>query len=159
MSDKNLSCYVLMVAKTFPASTEKAGQPTNFKEKIERGDKIHTVRKNYPFWKKRFEKIDRGDAYISLREWTGKPYKSKQKEIGRLYKSHCIGIQSIEGHILSNVYIDKWMFDLQDLAKNDGLTVLEFNEWFNGIDYGEDIPCIIHFTDFRYNDKNCILPF
>lgn len=45
--------------------------------------KRHTIRANYEFWAKRFEKIAAGEAVLSIREWVGKPYGkgSTQREI------------------------------------------------------------------------------
>lgn len=50
-------------------------------------EKIHTIRANYDLWAKRFEEIERGEACLAVRKWTGKPYRSPQIEIARLTKS------------------------------------------------------------------------
>ena len=76
-------CYTLIISKHFPKSHPRAGEPTEFLQKIEDYDKVHTIRANYDFWKKRFEKIVKGEAYLSIRVWSGVPYKSKQVEIYR----------------------------------------------------------------------------
>jgi hypothetical protein len=44
-----------------------------FEDKILSSEKIHSMRKNYEFWKKRIESIMAGDGYLSLRAWAGKP--------------------------------------------------------------------------------------
>ena len=62
---------VLTFSKVFPQKHINAGEPTNFKEKILSGEKIHTIRPETTKWKI-------GDK-ISMRYWTGKPYHSKQE--------------------------------------------------------------------------------
>ena len=39
--------YVIMVVEEFPGYHPKAGEPTNFEEKIVSGEKYQTVRPNY----------------------------------------------------------------------------------------------------------------
>jgi len=144
-----IKTYVLMVAKTFPATHPRAGEETGFREKIINGDKIHTIRGNYILWMKRAEKINSGKASLSLRQWTGKPYASKQLEIMKLDK---IGIQSVTivpYSRLKNLEIAIAGIRMNDIniAHNDGLTLLDMYFWFKeSVNYG----AVIHFTDFRY---------
>lgn len=145
---KKLKCYYIMLSTKFAKEHPKAGESTEFVEKVERKEKIHTIRKNYEYWRKRFEKINNGKAYLSLRTWTGTPYKSKQKEFLKLYNTDGIGIEKLEtlpfgNHVEETVWIEK-----VELAKNDGLTYKDFKDWFNN---PQDEPYgIIHFTNFRY---------
>lgn len=137
-----------MLSTKFAKEHPKAGESTEFVEKVERKEKIHTIRKNYEYWRKRFEKINNGKAYLSLRTWTGTPYKSKQKEFLKLYNTDGIGIEKLEtlpfgNHVEETVWIEE-----VELAKNDGLTYKDFKDWFNN---PQDEPYgIIHFTNFRY---------
>ncbi len=144
-----LKCYVLIVSREFPMKHPDVGKKTNFILKIKIQQKIHTIRLNYLLWKKRIDEINAGKAYLSLRYWTGKPYKSKHKEFRKLYE---VGIEKIESTILGwfiNDHPAKLL--TEDLAKNDGLSFAEFAAWFNPI---PDEPlAIIHFTDFRYETK------
>ena len=39
--------------------------------------KLHTIRANYPLWEKRIKDIQEGHAVLSVRQWSGKPYRSK----------------------------------------------------------------------------------
>ncbi len=153
----NQICYVITIAKNFPATHPKAGEPTDFHRKIKAYDKTHTIRANYELWKKRFEKIDRGEAYLSVREWIGKPYASKQKELFRFSKEDGISIEKLEikGGIC---FINgcHWNGDLlPDLAVNDGLSLDDFKSWFSIDTIPEEKAfAIIHFTNFSYE-----LPF
>ncbi len=114
--------------------------------------KLHTIR---PF---SFDKDGtfKGCRYkegmeLSLRYWTGKPYRSSQEEFGRCV---CKGIETI--HVIynregvPNVYVGGNRVkgvDLEMLAMNDGFdSVEDFFKWFNKDFSG----WIIHWTMFRY---------
>ena len=155
--------YVLIISSSFPKTHKRAGEQTYFKEKIGTAlmnhekphglhEKLHTIRGNYELWEKRFEKIDRGEACLSIREWTGMPYRSKQIEFARLTKDDGIGIQSLHMTPLG-WFVDGCDTDIttKDFAKNDGLTLIDFSHWFKGeISIDMEPMAIIHFTEFRY---------
>lgn len=82
-----IKTFVLTVSEKFPSTHFRKGEETGFVEKILQKSKIHTIRKNYPLWKKRIEQIQKGEAILSIRVWTGAPYKSPQKEIIQLDQS------------------------------------------------------------------------
>lgn len=151
-----------MVAKTFPKKHLREGEPTNFKEQILSGDKIHTIRTNYELWKKRIEEVEKGIAYLSLRQWEGLPYKTKQVEIKQIHDINGVGIIPVEkrngGQIWEYVK-DATLLDFVplkplgnkniDLAKNDGLDLDDFMSWFENAE--KNVPlALIHFTPFRY---------
>ncbi len=112
--------------------------------------KIHTIRGNYELWKERIDKVNAGLAYISLRNWEGKPYNSKQNEFAALYQNQ-VGIQKIEFDKFFGIFIDDVDSDIkpQQLADNDGLSYENFKAWFEPIKINNPYA-IIHFTDFRY---------
>lgn len=165
--------YYLTLSRTFPSTHPKAGKPTGFKERVLRSinsqflsdirPKVHTIRANYLFWKKRFEKIARGEACLSIREWEGKPYGkgSRQVEIARLTREDGIGIQKLnfgwrgdkQVPVIEGWYMDGNHGSMNELAKKDGLSLKDWKEWFNSHekDTVYDKPmAIIHFTKFRY---------
>lgn len=121
--------------------------------------KIHTIRKNFPLWEKRMAKVLKYEAVISLRFWElpGGCYTkgNKQIEIARLSADDNIGIQELEFTSLDfrskpiiNGYMDEsYYFDA--LAKNDGLSLQDFKDWFKGYDLTKPMA-IIHFTNFKY---------
>lgn len=160
---KKLITYYLTLSQVFPSTHSRAGEPTGFKRAFfngrypELGDgKLHTIRANYDFWARRFEKIYADEAVLSIREWVGKPYAkgSTQREISRMICEEGIGIQRLEfvGGSLSNAYIDFHLMrnDVQEeLARNDGLSLNDWREWFKGYDLSKPMA-IIHFTKFRY---------
>lgn len=141
-----MKTYVLTVSQVFPSQHPRKGQPTHFGNNILYGDKIHTIRKNYQFWKRRIDKINAGEAVLSLRVWSGKPYCSKQIEVIEFSK---VGIQKLQWTVLG-WFVDEYDNDVKsrDLAKHDGLEYEDFIKWF--YPFSEEPYAIIHFTDFRY---------
>lgn len=141
---------VLTLSKVFPVTNSRAGEPTGFEEKLKAGVKLHTIRANKDgVWDKRAKEIADGQKMLCVREWTGKPYQSEQREFARFEK---IGIQHIEmfNTTLPQCKVDGKVVPMERLAANDGLTLEQFKEWFfgEGDTYFEGV--IIHFTDFRY---------
>ena len=168
---KKIKTYNIMLSKVFPVTHKRAGEPTFFSQKVQAAKyptvfpdevpKLHTIRANYPFWKERIEKVLAGEAEICLRQWTGKPYCSKIVEIMRLTAEDGVGIQKlnfgwrgdIQVPVIEGWYMDGNFGSKQELAKNDGLSLEDWQEWFKGHekDTVYDNPlAIIHFTNFRY---------
>lgn len=148
-----MKTYVITLSKVFLKGHPKAGQPTNFKEKFLAGEKIHTIRAG-AYWEKVAAEVAAGRAQISIRQWTGKPYQSKQEIIKVIDREDGVGVQSFEfrpGHpccypILNgrNICPDT----LCDVSENDGLSKSDFLAWFN---YPKAFTGnILHFTPFRY---------
>lgn len=161
-SIRRIKTYVITLSKVFPAICRAAGQPTGFSEKTlsaikkykcnDIGLKLHTIRANYMLWRKRFVEIDAGNAVLSVRQWMGKPYRSKQIEIARLTNTDGIGLQKLEipYNSLEIVVIDESVsIDIRTLACNDGLNWEDWREWFVGYDLTNPMA-VIHFTSFRY---------
>lgn len=147
-----MKTYVIIVSERFPNYHRRAGELTNFPSLITREKKLHTIRGNYKLWAQRFEQIEKGAAFLSVRVWTGKPYKSKQQELARFHKKQEIGIQKADFSYdySSNVLIDGKEFSaLRQLAKNDGLRLSDFEDWFKNHNLSEPMA-IIHFTNLRY---------
>ena len=175
-----MKTYVITLSTNFPSTHPRKGDPTYFKEQLfnaifrdrgydipgaypQHGHKIHTIRANYSLWAKRFEQIEKGEACLSIRQWSGKPYASKQVEIARLTKKDGIGLQELTfykecrlspaRYTLENFEIDgKWHEgNTRMLAENDGLTLDDWEAWFGNPKYELSEPmAIIHFTKFRY---------
>ncbi len=140
--------YVITVSKIFPTTHSRKGQDTNFVQGIASGEKLHTIRGNYEFWEKRFEKINQGLACLSIRTWTGKPYKSEQKEEFMLTNTDGIELQSfVMGDLFD--FVGGTPVSRHDIAKNDHLSLPDFQEWFKKADFTKPMA-MIHFTAFRY---------
>ena len=148
-----ISCGLLSVSEA-----ERLKIDRDVFEKCE--PKAHTIRGNYNLWAKRFEKIQNGEAVLELYYWSGKPYNSKCVTVCQLGKEDGVGIQMLEllhgtNSLLAHISpytsnsprrIDD---DFYKLAKNDGLSLEDFEEWFRGYDLSNPMA-IIHFTNFRY---------
>lgn len=145
---------ILTLCKVFPVTHSRAGEKTGFEQKLKNGIKKHTIRYNAKdVWDKRYNDISKSKKYLSVREWTGRPYNSEQREFARYDK---IVLQKITMTYSSTdevpqCWVDGKHVSAYDLAKNDGLSVEDFTEWFFGCNKGNVFDgVIIHFTDFRY---------
>lgn len=146
-----MKTYVITLSRNFLAYHKRAGEETHFKEKFLSGEKLHTIRANYPLWEKRIKEVQEGRAILSIRQWTGKPYRSKQVEIATLTAKNGVGLQRLEftDCRLRFPYTDSEWTSMVSLAKNDGLSLNDWVDWFGGYDLSEPMA-IIHFTKFRY---------
>lgn len=146
-SRSSVKTYVLTLSKQFMTTHPKAGQPTDFFEKIRAGIKKHTIRGNYDLWKKRIDEIHAGIAVLSIREWSGKPYASPQIE---LMKTTQVSVQKLERTLLG-WFVDDVDSDLcfYTLSANDGLSFEDFKSWFKSVKLNKPMA-IIHFTNLRY---------
>ena len=160
MKKEKKKCYVLMISKVFPATHPKKGQPTNFKQKIEEIRKLHTIRGSYKLWEKRIAEVNAGNAFISLRQWEGKPYKSKQFEFMQLHAGK-VGIQKCE--IITKgtmkrikILIDGEEYPIERISAMDGLNPFDLYYWMNPKCQNLHMKnhCVIHFTGHIY-DKTC----
>ena len=177
-NEKKMVTYYLTLSQVFPKGHINEGELTLFEQALRKAvdgcddcpevfvclkekkwcvavqTKVHTIRANYEFWKKRFEKIEKGEACLSVRQWVGKPYGegSTMREIMRLTKDDGIGIQklTIEGVTTHHpIYVDGNPVEAKDVAKNDGLDEPDWHSWFRGYDVTKPMA-VIHFTKFRY---------
>ena len=95
-----------MLSKAFPSTHPRKGEPTRFFDKFLAGQalsregwlvdpKLHTIRANFPLWAKRIAEIQRGEAVLSVRQWLGAPYRSKQITIATLTAEDGVGLQQL----------------------------------------------------------------
>ena len=134
------------------------GTPTRFVDKILKGivgssyevasPKLHTIRAS--------KRIKKG-MLLSLRTWSGKPYRSKQNEF---VVTECDGTQDIKIESGCDdsgkfkwvgIYVDGKLLGIEEsinLAINDGFESYDdFCRWFYGKEFKGQI---IHWTDLRY---------
>lgn len=122
---------VVTLCRVFPVTHSLAGKPTEFEGKLKEHKKIHTIRYNKNgVWDKRYKDIASGKKYLSVREWTGRPYNSEQREFAQYDK---IGLQHITmtygvDDAVPQIWIDGKQIPIEIVAKNDGLTVEQFVE-------------------------------
>lgn len=136
-----------MLSRVFPKGHIHQGEPTGFRDKLLSGEKIHTIRTNFPLWEKRIKEVQNGEACISVRQWEDKPYRSKQIEIARFTKEDGMGIEAIVLPPIGQLSLTLDSFP--DLDSHDGLSRIDWLSWFESAPRNQLLP-IIHFTQFRY---------
>ncbi len=171
--------YVLMLSAAFPKTHSNRIYPTYFKERFLLGQgcpdcsvpqdlsgenisncnscvracsfpKLHTIRANYPLWEKRIKEVQGGRAVLSIRQWTGKPYRSRQIEIAWLTAANGVGIQKLElTNDFTECIVGDHRYSYVSVAKNDGLHPADWLDWFSCYDLSKPMA-VIHFTKFRY---------
>lgn len=167
---------VITLSKTFFKDHFRNGKETHFKGKVLYGQKKHTCRGNYNYWKDRIDKVKERGGTLSLREWIGKPYRSKQQVIKEV-PADIVGIQKLtlsrRNVALSDSFnlgvklynyetiVDGVKVPLELISENDGLSKNEFIDWFkpafkrvekeNGSSNFIELEfAVIHFTKDRY---------
>lgn len=148
--------YIITLSKFFLKQHIRAGEETDFKESFLKGKKVHTIRTNYNLWEARIKEVQEGKAVLSIRQWSGLPYRSKQDEITELSKEDGVGIQKLTfkkdsngEFFLEDFDIDGKYIDFDKLAANDGLLTEDWYRWFKKYDLSKPMA-VIHFTSFRY---------
>ncbi len=182
----------VMLSKTFFPQHPKAGEPTHFAEKVKNGTKRHTCRCNYDYWKDRIARLQERGGVLSLRQWSGKPYekgttqerimdvpasmievqqlvmirrRTDEPEYVEVEPERCERRQGYEYF----ARVEGEPYDVEFIAKNDGLTLADFKDWFNPVfdEYESKVEvskdgrkiepaetaltfAVIHFTIFRY---------
>jgi hypothetical protein len=103
--------------------------------------KIHTLRRNYDYWKK-FEGRD-----LALFIWEGKAYRSRQ---GVFCVKRLVSVQAVRHGGRGHFFTEKERYiPMSELALNDGFNnENEFVRWF--VKYPEEKMGILHFTGYRY---------
>lgn len=151
--------YILTLSKVFPKRHKRSGESTGFENALLNSlndvnsvgkKKLHTIRANFGLWEQRFVEINSGNAVLSVREWTGLPYRSKQREIVVLGKDDGIGLQALFLTDLTKPSkIAGGLVELPVIAENDGLCFNDWFFWFSGYNISQPLA-IIQFTKFRY---------
>jgi len=134
---------VLMVSRVFPVSHYRWSEFTFFERKILCGEKIHTIRANAKDYFKDGEEV-------SVRVWTGLPYRSKQREFAQMK----IRLERIVIVCASDMSLRCFVVDGEidplDLCLNDGLDEDDFIDWFFPKGPGSWSGDILHFTNLKY---------
>ena len=120
-------------------------------------EKLHTLREKYDTWKYRIDEVNAGNAVLSVRKWSKKPFCSKQVELFLFDKDSGIDVQkalfvdSLSMVAIGNIEKNKVMsIEYKTISNNDGLSEQDFWDWFKGYDLSKP-KAIIHFTQkFRY---------
>lgn len=159
---------VVMLTKVFFREHPKGGQDTHFADLVRNGGKIHTCRDNPEYWIKKIERLKADGGTLSIREWEGKPYRSRQITVVDI-PAEKVGVSEITVtryyiHVLPTTdrplkayraTINDKLVQTRELARNDGFSrTQDFVDFIDPLFdkyQSETIRlAIIHFTDFRY---------
>jgi len=132
---------VITLSKTFLQGHPRAGEPTGFREAFLGGRKLHTIRANAKGYYKT------GDI-ISVRQWSGKPYASKQEVIRDGVEIAVVNIYISERGVF--FWTMSSLIPGKIIARNDGLSLPDFLDWFKMKETGGFLGSLIYLTDFRY---------
>lgn len=173
---------VIMVSRDFLRPHPRVGQSTYFVEKIFKGlyfmNPAHDLNKGmnleidysleeFSSCKPKWHTIRGGKRWkvgdkVSLRVWSGKPYRSEQIKIcddlevkkvwdikivrhhaidGRTILKILVGDNTYSEIILLNGKITEWFGQIDDLCTNDGLGMEDFYHWFDVPEFSGQIIC------------------
>ena len=142
---------VLMIAKNFLAYHKRAGQSTEFEAKIKDKDKVHTIRPNYEKWKEKIEEVKSGKAELVLKQWEGRPYHSTPKKLFIFDAKDDVEVSKLTKTADGFFVNDTIKVEPEILAKNDGLSLQAFEDWFKV--FPTEPMAILHFNSFRYENN------
>lgn len=159
---------VVMLTKVFFSEHPKSGQETHFADLVKAGKKIHTCRDNFNYWAEKIASLKRTGGVLSVRQWSGKPYRSPQEIVVEIPASK-VGVSEliVERIFIPSVHlrpsemtaykasIGDTQIDIKKLAKNDGFSyegdfVSFINPLFNKYQRNIIRLAIIHFNEFEY---------
>ena len=142
---------VLMIAKNFLAYHKRAGQATEFEAKIKDKDKVHTIRPNYEKWKEKIEEVKSGKAELVLKQWEGRPYHSTPNKLSIYDDKDDVDVSKLTKTADGFFVNDTIKVEPEILAKNDGLSLQDFEDWFKV--FPTEPMAILHFNSFRYENN------
>lgn len=150
---------VITLSQTFPAYHPRKGESTFFNEKIWKSLWLsqmpiyHTLSNglSYGYFNQNIAEIDpkhhtirsgkrwKDGDMASLRVWSGKPYNSPQIAIAPDVKLRVLDfeINGFDVYIGGKPYckLNETDEKFQTVCRNDGLTFLEFDKWFNQLNF------------------------
>ena len=141
---------VLMIAKNFLAYHKRAGQSTEFEAKIKDKDKVHTIRPNFDKWKEKIEEVKSGKAELVLKQWEGRPYHSTPNKLFIFDAKDDVEVSKLTKTEDGFFVNDTIKVEPEILAKNDGLSLQDFEDWFKV--FPTEPMAIVHFNSFRYEN-------
>ena len=83
---KKIKIYKMPISEFFPRKHKRAGEPTDFMQKIinaldgKEPKKLHTLRAKCEAWKRKIDEVIEGDAILVVFAWSKKPYRSAQQD-------------------------------------------------------------------------------
>ena len=152
MNKSKIKIVNIPFMKYYAMASGFAGDPTYFEDKIVSGEKIHTIRKSYEYWASRIDNAQKNQESIyKLSLWSDKPYISKQYQAQTGLASQLwyapINFKKLNDEIL---LINDQEYPLELVAKNDGLSLEIFRDWFKSFVEVDKPSIIIGWTNNPY---------
>lgn len=145
-----MKCFIIIYNSIWLQKFPFGGKPTYVERKLSEGQITHKIEQNTEYWIDAINQINSKQAYLSIRIWENVSFKSKQKELMRLYELN-----------YDLITINGWKFTINGstivsepkilkIIAREGMTAYEFSHVFK--DRFDGI--IIHFSKFKYNNYN-----
>ena len=148
--------HELIIQNTFPDRNSRKGEPTEFRSKIMGGQKTYEVKGQWHKWESKINDVVNRKAVLALKEWAGRPYHSDLILIKELTFMDGVGIEKLDAGFRGwNVNDKESELPTDRLARGNGMTSDEFNEWFK--EALKTNMCIIHFSEFRYDLEKALI--
>lgn len=165
-----MKAVVTLTKKFFDAHPTLAGKPTGFADMVRNGTKIHTCRQNYEYWKTKVDALKAANGTLCIREWSGRPYRSKQDTIIEIPAS-VVGVERLvltkgKHHVepyrhtitYHRATVEGKEVNIAELARNDGFdNAIDYTDFFKPLfeDAKDGVieMAIIHFTPYRYGSN------
>lgn len=159
---------VVILTKRFFDGHPRAGEETHFADLVRDGKKIHTCRDNADYWCNKIERLKAAGGTLSIREWEGKPYRSRQITIADIPAEQVdvqrLTVQRAYVHILNSnaeplvgyrATINDKLVPMKELATNDGFDrERDFEDFIDPLfdKYHSDTItlAVIYFNNYRY---------
>lgn len=133
---------ILTLSRVFPQTHSKKGINTLFAVNLFAGRKIHTIRTDRSY----------GSSVLRILTRGASSYVCVIKNFVQVGLQHITMTYGADDK-LPQAWVDGKSVPIETLAKNDGLRVEDFVEFFFGTkQYNNNVfeGVILHFTDFRY---------
>ena len=134
-----MKTFVLTFSKKFPSHHTRKGEATNFIDKLLTKTKTTTIRGNEKRWRKIRREVNEGRAFLSLRYWSDKPYRSKQVEFARVYEMATHRVFITNSHNGFEMSINGVCSDncaINHIVKREGFdTEADFTDWFTAEEF------------------------
>lgn len=149
-----MKTHILFLSKCFPKmipdSYSGSAISTCFKSNFLNGKKIHQIKPDFLLWKIKIDEVKAGKAILSIREWEGDPFRSKQSEIARFTQHDSLGIQHISFDLANKIFlVDGKEMDPELIMTNECSYLDVFSFWFERQNPQMDMA-LIQFSDFKY---------
>ena len=101
--------------------------------------------------KEKIEEVKSGKSELVLKQWEGRPYHSTPKKLFIFDAKDDVEVSKLTKTADGFFVNDTKKVEPEDLAKNDGLSLQDFEDWFKV--FPTEPMALIHLTGFRYENN------